>query len=136
VLGSLETPEALQEVRNTLTDSNPDVHAAAVRALSAWKTAEAAPDLFALAQKASNPTERSLAFRSYFAIASNSDVPTDERLRLCQEGARIVQSTDEKKMLLGALGTIDTLQALAVILPSLTDSETREEAAVAIVSIA
>jgi hypothetical protein len=64
-LSTVGGSDALQAVRAAVNDSNPDVHGAAIRALGAWKTADAAPDLLNLAHNASNPTDQMLCLRSW-----------------------------------------------------------------------
>ncbi|MHC4147140.1 MAG: HEAT repeat domain-containing protein, partial [Planctomycetota bacterium] len=48
VLGAIGGSKALEAVRTAVKDSNPQVHAGAIRVLCGWKTADAAPDLLAL----------------------------------------------------------------------------------------
>lgn len=136
VLTTIGGPDALKAVRAAVNDSNADVHAAAVRSLGAWKTPDAAPELLALAQAASSPTEKMLCLRSYLGWAANPDLPADKRLAMCQQAAGLIQTTDEKKLLLGALGSIKTVESLAVVGPYLSDGATKQEAGAAVVAIA
>jgi urease gamma subunit len=55
---------------------------------------------------------------------------------MCREGTALAQSVDEKKLLLGALGSIKTVEAVALVTPYLDDAATKEEASAAVVSIA
>ncbi|MHC4331220.1 MAG: HEAT repeat domain-containing protein, partial [Planctomycetota bacterium] len=48
VLGAIGGSKALEAIRTAVKDSNPQVHAGAIRVLCGWKTADAAPDLLAL----------------------------------------------------------------------------------------
>jgi HEAT repeat protein len=135
-LSTIGGADALKAVRAALRDSNTQVHAAAVRALGAWKTADAAPDLLALAKNASNPTDQTLSLRSYLGMAANPDVPTAQRLEMCREASSLVKNAEEKQLLLSAMGSIDSLEAVNLILPYLDDASTREEASAAVTSIA
>ena len=127
--------KSLQAVRGAVDDSNPDVHAAAVRALAAWKTAEVAPELLALAKDAGNPTDRMLYLRSYLGWADQPDLPEDQRLSFCQKAAGLIQGDQEVRLLLGALGNIPSAESVALIAPYLDVAATRNEASAALVTV-
>jgi hypothetical protein len=55
---------------------------------------------------------------------------------MCQQAAGLVQQAEEKKLLLGALGSIKTVESLALIAPYLDDAATKEEASAATVAAA
>lgn len=136
VLGALGGPEALEVVRGALGSQDAAIRGDAIRVLSDWRTADAAPDLLALAKSAGNPTDKSLGLRGYIGFASNPDLPAEQRLAICREAGPIVQKADEKKLLLGALGSIKNLEAIELINPHLQAPETKEEAVAAIVAVA
>jgi HEAT repeat protein len=115
VLSSVGGPDALQAVRAAVSDSNPEVHDAAIRALGAWKTADAAPDLLSLARNASHLTDQTLCLRSYMGLAANTDVPAAQRLSMCREASSLVKSPEDKRQLLGGLGSIDSPESIALI---------------------
>jgi HEAT repeat protein len=135
VLGAIGGPKALQAVRAAVNDSNAEVRAAAIRALSGWSTVDAAPDLLELAKTASNPAEKMICLRGYLAFAGQADSPKPQRLEMCRQAAPLVQKDDEKKLLLAALGSIVSAQALDLITPYLDDPGTKEEASTGIVNI-
>jgi HEAT repeat protein len=136
VLSSVGGAGALQAVRAAVNDPNPEVHGAAIRALGAWKTADAAPDLLVLAKTSANPTDQTLCLRSYLGLAANPDVPAAQRLAMCHEAASLAKGNEEKKLLLAALGSIDSTDSVAMIMPYLDDSGTKEEASAAVAGIA
>jgi HEAT repeat protein len=135
ILSVLGGSSALNAVRSAVGDTNPDVHKAAIRALGQWKTADAAPDLLALARKAGNPTEKMLCLRSYLSLADNPDLPNGERISMCREATSVVESAEEKKLLLAALGSITAANAVPLIVPYLEDPAVRAEAATAVLGI-
>jgi HEAT repeat protein len=135
VLTSVGGAAALKALRAAVNDANPEVRAAAIRALGAWKTAEAAPDLLALAKSAANPTDRMLCLRSYLELASNPDLPADQRLTMCRSAGSLTERAEEKKLLLSALGNLAALDSLPLIAPYLDDAATREEACAAVVGV-
>jgi HEAT repeat protein len=133
-LGVAGGPDALKAVCAAVDDAT--VRSPAVRTLAAWKTVDAAPDLLALARKTSDATERTIALRGYLGWASSGELPADQRLAMCREAATAIQLPDDKKLLLGALGRIQTLDSLALIAPHLEDAAVREEASAATIAIA
>ena len=135
VLGSVGGANALQAVRAAVKDDNRDIHVAAIRTLGAWKTADAVPDLLALAQTPSNATDKMLGLRGYLRWAGSSALPAQERLAMCQKAAELTQKPEEKKLLLAALGSIDSPEALQRILPYLEESAIQNEAVAAAVAI-
>ena len=136
VLTSVGGPEALKAVRARVDSSEPAVRATAIRSLSAWKSADVAPELLALAGKASSPADKAVLLRGYFGWASNPDLPAERRLAMCQAAAAVVGQPEEKKLMLGALGSIKTVEALGVAAACLEDGAVKDEAGVAVVAIA
>jgi hypothetical protein len=55
---------------------------------------------------------------------------------MCGQAASMIQRDEEKRLLLGTLGSIDSPEAITAILPYLDNAGTREEAAAAIVNVA
>jgi hypothetical protein len=135
VLGAVGGASALQGVRSAVNDPNAEVHAAAIRVLGGWSTADAAPALLDLAKAASNPTDKMICLRGYLALAGHADLPTDQRLTMCRQAASLVRKDDEKKLLLAALGSISSIEALDLIRPYLDDQATKEEASTGVVDI-
>lgn len=136
VLASIGEASALNTVRAAVNDSNSEVRAAAIRALGDWKTVDAAPALLELAKASSNPSDRSQCVRSSLRLVADSDAPTAQRLSICRQAAELIQQDDEKKLLLGALGSIKTTESLALVAPFLEQPATKEEASAATVAIA
>ena len=135
VLGAIGSPNALQAIRAAAKDPNADVHSAAIRTLGGWATADAAPELLALAKEASNPTDKMICLRGYLRLAGLAELPVDKRLAMCREAAPLTQKDDEKKLLLAALGSVVSVEALELIAPYLDDSGTKEEACTGVVDI-
>jgi HEAT repeat protein len=136
VLGSVGGSQALQSVRVAVRDPDAEVRATAIRLLSEWKSMDAAPYLLELATTATHPTDQLLCLRGYIGLAGNKDVEMNQRLAICQQAAALVQRDEEKRLLLGMLGTIPAPKALALVMPYLDDPATQEEACAAALSIA
>jgi len=136
VLSAIGGFDALQAVCTWIGDSDAQVHTATIRALSAWKNADAAPILLRLAKTAGNPNDKTLCLRGYLGLAARPDLPVNQRLSMCRQVVGLIQRNAEKKLLLGALGSISSPDAFALIMPYLDDPATREEASMASVAIA
>lgn len=136
VLGAVGGTSALRAVRSGVGDPNVEVHAAAIRVLSGWSSADAATDLLEVAKAATSPTDKLICLRGYLALAGHADLSTDQRLAMCRQAATLVQKDDEKKLLLAALGGIASVEAIDLIQPYLDDPATKEEASTGIVDVA
>lgn len=136
VLAAAGGPDALKAVRASLDASDAQIRGAAIRALSTWKTTDAAPDLLRLVKEAKDPGDRTLAFRGCLNLAGRGDIAVEERLALARQAAGVVQRDEDKKLLLGTLGTIGSPEAAKLIAPYLDDAAVRQEAAVAVVTAA
>jgi len=136
VLSGIGGSQALKAVLGTVGDSNAEVHAAAIRALGTWKTTDAAPHLLKLAKVAETTSDKALCLRAYLGMAARRDLPVADRLSMCRKAAGMVQRDDEKRLLLGTLGGINSPEALTVIAPYLQDAAIRQEAALASLAIA
>jgi hypothetical protein len=135
VLAAVGGANALKAVRNAVNDSSTEVHAAAIRALGDWATADAAPDLMDVAKASANSTDKMICLRGYLRLAGLADLPTEKRLAMCRQAASLAQKDDEKKLLLAALGGIPSVEALDLVAPYLNEDGTKEEAATAAVDI-
>jgi HEAT repeat protein len=135
VLWAIGGANALQAVRAAVSDPNAEVHAAAIRTLGAWATADAGNDLLELAKAAGNPTDKMLCLRGYLRLAGLADLPLDKRLAMCREAVALAQQDEEKKLLLAALGSIVAVEAVDLITPYLDNAGTKEEAGTATVNL-
>ncbi|MBN2455257.1 MAG: HEAT repeat domain-containing protein, partial [Sedimentisphaerales bacterium] len=136
IIGGIGGAEALKAVRSAVDDADTQVHVTAIRALSTWKTPDAAPYLLELAKAADNNADRLLCLRGYLGIAGIGNLPADQRLSMCQQAKEIVKQDQEKTMLLAALGKIDSLAAIKLITPYLSEQAIRLEAATASLGVA
>ena len=138
VLGGVGGAKALKAVRGCVRETNKDVHATAIRTLCAWKTPEVLPDLLALARSAADPTDKTVGLRGYlgWAAKAKGGPPPGERLSMCRTAAGLAKTPAEKKLLLSALGSIQSPDAVAMVVPYLDDAATRNEACAAAVSVA
>jgi HEAT repeat protein len=135
VLGAVGSASALKTIRSAVADASPEVRASAIRALGGWNSAEAAPDLLELARSAPEGTDRMLSLRSYLGLAAQPELPAADRLAMCRQAGALVQKDDEKKLLLAALGNLESCESVPLIQPFLDDAAIKEEASVACVNV-
>ena len=135
VLGVIGGSSALEAVRAEVNNSNETVRAAAIRSLCGWKTADAAPHLLALAKESSNPTQKISALRGYINLILDESLSTGEKIEMCGQANALIQRNEEKKLLLGVLGTVPSTEALSMSMTYMADSMVRNEAYFAILAI-
>ncbi len=138
VLGAVGGAEALKAVRGAAVGADTDrqVRITAIRALSTWKTTDAAPDLLFLARNSTNENDKILALNSYLRMANRGDIPAEQRLAMCKEAAPLVQRNEEKRLLIADLAAINTIESLNLILPYAQDQGAKQEAIAAILNSA
>lgn len=126
---------ALQAVRGAVDDSDQEVHAAAVRAICEWRSADAAPVLLDLAKHSSEQVDRILSLRGYLGLAVQKGVSAQARLAICREAAPLIQRAEEKRMLLAAMTGLPNAEALDLIVAYLDDPAVTREAVMTVMSI-
>jgi HEAT repeat protein len=136
VLSQAGGPEALQAVRAAAQGTNAQVRDTAIRALTDWANIGAAPDLLQLIRAGDNPVHRALAFRGYVRLAREPETAADARLKMLSEAMALAQNTDDRKLVLGALGEVATVEALDFAAKQLATPELADEAGAAAVKIA
>jgi len=132
LLGRPATPKALKAVRAALKDRNAEVRDAAVRTLAEWSDAAPAEELLVLARTSTNRTHKVLALRGYVRMAGMSKDPTAMYIRAME----LAERPDDKKLVLGGLGSATSAQALTLVERYLKDKDLQVEAAQAAVQIA
>jgi len=127
VVGGTEAPSALKVVRDAAGDRDEQVRMGAVGVLETWPGIEAGPHLLDIARNGTG-NERALALRGYLRLAGNSDVPAAKRLEMCREASSLVQTDQEKRQLISAIGSMGSSEAVKLIEPWLDDATVKQEA--------
>ncbi len=135
VLGALGGERSLVAVRAALTDSNQEVHAAAMNSLSAWPDMTAAPDLLQIVRAKANNADRETAFRGYVRLVRESEISSGDKLKRLSEVASLADGTPEKMLVLAGFGDVISMESLQLVTPYLTDSSVIEEAGAVAVKI-
>ncbi len=132
LLGKPATPRALGAVRSALRDPNAAVRDAALRTLSEWPDASPAEELLAIAHASRDEAHKLLALQGYIRMAGLSKDPTAMYVRAMD----LAERPEEKKLVLGGLGSAGSAQALALVERYLKDEPLQAEATRAAVQIA
>jgi HEAT repeat protein/type 1 glutamine amidotransferase len=130
-LAGIGGDDALAAVRERLTSNDAALHEAAVRALCDWSDGAALEALKGLVLTSANGTHKALAMRGLFRLA-----PTVKN-GACWFGDTFaaMQTADEKRQWLGALGTVHEADALIAAEGLLKDPDVKHEAALAMAHI-
>lgn len=138
VCSTLTEPEAREVLRAGLADHDPQVHAAAVRALCDTMDPALVPDVARLATDPSQAEFRTPAIESLVRLTTQEDsitIPDPERIKMFQAIAPVASSAAEKRVVLSGLAMISDERTLQLAEPLLSDTTVSNEAAKAIVSI-
>jgi HEAT repeat protein len=128
---------ALAALNSAVSDVDPRVQDAAVRALAEWPDMSAWKPLFTLWAKPENDAQRSLALHGLVRLADAANAaPNEELLGRYRELLAGVRGDDELKQVLSALGGDADPAALKLVLPLLEQPGVRAEAAAAVKRIA
>ena len=134
-LGRVGGAKALDAARAAVKDAAENVRETAVRVLAEWADPAATADLAALAKTSQNKTHKILALRGYIRLIGQSSQPADQKLALCKDALGLTDRDEEKKLVLGVLGGVPSVEALAMVVPFLTNPATKDEASAAAVAI-
>lgn len=127
-------PEAREAVAKLARDaSEPAVKDAAVLALAQLGDASAIDALLQIAKSSENKTHRSVALRGYVRLAREQGAP-EQRLETLTAAMKLANNTDDKKLIVSAIGDIASAKSLEVLMP-LVEGELHSEAFAAAVSV-
>lgn len=135
-LRSAGGPKALQTVQAAMTDPDAQVKQTALRALCDWPTPDALPLVAGLIKKAPSETIKILALRGFVRLVPMEDAPAAKKLDSLKEAMGLASRTEEKRLVLSALGNVATPDALTLIASHLDNAALKEEACLAAVSVA
>ena len=133
-VGQTGGPEALKAALAALKDPDQGVSGEAVRVLSNWATLDAVPHLLELA-KSDDLSRQVLALRGYVRLAG-IEPSVETKTQMLTTAMALAKRPEEKKLVLGAWGTLPTEQSLNTLRPYLDDAAVRDEAASAIIAVA
>ena len=133
-LGRIGGDKALEAVLAAAKDPDDAVKDDAARVLSDWPDASAAPHLLALAKTAAKTSHQVLGLRGYVRLAG-LEQSADAKARMLSEALDLAKRPEEQRLVVGAWGTVNTIQAFDVVAKFLDDPKVAGEAATAAVAI-
>lgn len=137
VLGRIGDSSSLPALRAALTNREPEIQDAAIRALSDWPTPEPVPDLLRVAQTAENKVHKVLALRGFVRLLGlDSSRSPEETIDLYKKAMDLAGDAAEKKRVLSGLAATKSLAALNLAAAYLDDLTLHLEAESAAVQIA
>jgi HEAT repeat protein len=125
--------KALDCVVLSLNDNDETFRNEALRELSDWPTADAAPQLLELA-KSDQENRHVLGLRGYIRLARAVTVPADKATMLIA-AMDLTRQPEEKWQVLAAWGTLKSAQSLDALLPFLQDTQVKNEAGSAVITV-
>jgi HEAT repeat protein len=130
-------PKALRHVREATLDSDPIILEAAVRALADWPDASAWDSLIAIHTQPVKPSYGVLAWRGLVRMTQDDNKqPNPATLGRYRQLLAEARNDDERRRVLGALGSCDHVAALDLAVAQLATPNLRAEAELALKNIA
>jgi HEAT repeat protein len=142
LLASAGGPDALAAVKAAVEDKDATVQDEAVRTLSTWpnnwpEDSGVAEPLLALAKSGSKPSYQVLALRGYLQyVQGNKQLKDDEKLGKVTEVLPLIKRTEEKRLAIGAIGSVPAPGALELLVTFAVEPAIAEDACSAIVKLA
>ncbi len=137
LLGRLGTDAVYAKVKPALNSPQPELAAAAVRALANWPNAEHADMLWELATKGSAKAQRRQALRAYVRVVTlPSDRPAGETLAMLKNAMKVADTPDDKSLVLARASAVRTLETVDWVAAYLDDPALAQTACRTIVELA
>jgi HEAT repeat protein len=133
-LARIGGPEALALVKADAKSADADTRDAGIRLLAEWSDATAAEELFAIASGAGDNVHKVLALRGYIRLARAA--ADAKKLEMVKKARPLAAQDNEKRLVLGVLGSCAGVEALQLVMPDLENAALVNEAAAAAVQIA
>jgi HEAT repeat protein len=139
VCTGLIDPKLRPVVRAALASSDPQIRAAAIRALCDTSDAELLPDVLKVACSAPEANFRTLAIRACVRLTTQEEtikLPVKARLAPFKSILATDPSADQKRVVLAGLAEIPDLEALKLSAPMLDEAPIQLEAARSVTKVA
>ena len=134
----LAVPEVRVALRTALTDPDPQIKTAALRALCDTVDPELLDDLVSLAHATKNDTFRSLAIAGAVRVATQEEgvrISREQQIAVLKSLLETATTPSQKRMVLAGLAETPVLDALQMVEPLVDDGEVHNEAARAAIKI-
>jgi HEAT repeat protein len=136
VLGRAGGDEALRAILDGTRSADAAVKDGAIRVLASWPTLAAMKPLLDIAESTDSNVHQVLAIRGVVQLARRRETPVPERFAALSKVITLAKGTGEKRLVLGAMGDVPTVEALKIVAGYLDEKALAQEAATAAVSIA
>jgi HEAT repeat protein len=137
LLGRLGTDAVYRRIQPLLKSPQPELSAAAVRALSNWPTAQYADTLWELATSSDSKSYRSQALRAYIRVVTlPNDRPEAETLAMLQNAMKRAETSENKNLALSRASSVRTLATVDWAASCLDDPNLAQTACRTIVELA
>lgn len=134
-LATIGGADALRTITRLVTAKSPAVQTEALRLLSNWGDPSAAAFLLSVAEQTHDPIHQALALRGVIRLAQTED-QRPANMKLLETAWKLADSRPaEQRLVLGALGTSPSTEAMALSVQALPEPEVANEAALACVMI-
>lgn len=135
ILRTTNSPKALEAIQTATKDKDTEIAQEAISLLCSWSTPEALGHIMPLTKSADLKTQI-LALRGALRLIPLQNVSDDNKLAAFTQIVSLTKRDEEKKLLVGALAKVPSAGSLAMVIPYLNDNSTKQEAAMAAVTIA
>jgi len=136
ILGEMGGAKALATIGAAAKSSDDKLQDVSSQLLGKWMTADAAPVLLDLAKTVPEEKYQVRALRGYIRIARQFRLPGPQRAEMCRKAFEAAQRPAEQKMVLQVLERYPSGKNLQLAAEALQVPELKEEANLALVSIA
>ena len=136
ILGQIGGKPALEALMTMVSDKNPDVQEAAIRALANSTSPQAESVLLEMAKSAPKPTLQILALRGYIRlIGADGSQSAAQKAAGYKSAMALATRPDEKRLVLAGVAGVFSQDAFDLAAAALDDESVRNEAASAVVAI-
>ena len=135
VAGRIATAEAVPMLVEALKDGSAEVRDVAMRSLSDFPNDRPAPELLKIARTTSELKYQILALRGYVRMAERKR-NDGEKISMMKEAISLAKRPDERKLVLGKMGNIRTVESLKAIIPYISEAAIANEAGQAAYNVA
>ena len=139
VCGGFNDAQVRTALRAALSDANPQIRSAAIRALCDTTDAELLPDLLKLACAAPEENLRALAISGCVRLTTQEEsvkLPNSQRVATLKAILAAAPGADQKRVVLAGLAEVPDIEALKLAESMLAEAGVQNEAARAIIKIA
>jgi HEAT repeat protein len=137
LLLELATDAALTEMLKSAQNSDAQLVRESIRLLAQWPDDKPIPDLLKIAQTSENNVHRILALRGYISLtAASEQLSPEQKLQNCKTAMSLATDDAEKKKILAVASGVRTADSLSFVVSYLTAPALKEEAALAVLTIA